>query len=89
MATNESIATVLELAILSIKETAPAIADILNVEPPQIDFFYRDKDYQRSQEMKALAAFFQRVHLALEGTDHVGSSNTKTTARRSNRTPVS
>lgn len=71
MATKEQIAIVREKAVLSLKETGAEIAAKLNINPPDLNFFFRDKDLHQAEELKALADFNRRVLDALEATASV------------------
>ena len=68
MATTVSIAQTRDFAVASLKESSQEIAAALHIEPPDMSFFFRDKDYQQAEELKELAAFHLRIQTALKAT---------------------
>jgi hypothetical protein len=92
MATTDAIARIRDTALRSLKETGPQIAAQLGIEPPKLDFFFKDNGYQQAQELTALAEFNTRLLAALqtqEGEDNAESSSTTTKKRRPDRPAVS
>ncbi len=65
MATSEATARIRANALRALKETGPQIAAQLGIEPPKLDFFFKDHDYQQAQELTALAEFNTRLLDAL------------------------
>jgi hypothetical protein len=65
MAAKGHIARVRDTAIVSLKESGMAIAQRLNIDPPELDMFYRDYELLQAEELKALADFNRRVESAL------------------------
>lgn len=65
MATKASIAITLENAIESLKVSSAAISKALQIESPDLDIYFHDKDLQHAEQLKALAAFDERVQVAL------------------------
>lgn len=52
-------------AVASLKDSSPAIAELLHIEPPVLNFPYRDREYLQAEQLKEFAAFNQRVYEAL------------------------
>jgi hypothetical protein len=93
MATSEATARIRANALKALKETGIELAAQLDIEPPQLDFFFKDHDYQQAQELTALAGFNTRLLNALqtqsEGEGDDQSSAKTVSKRRLNRTAVS
>jgi hypothetical protein len=93
MATGDAIARIRADALRDLKDTGPQIAAQLGIEPPQLNFFFRDKDYQQAKELAALAEFNTRLLSALptqsEGGDDDQSGAAPIPKRRSDRPAVS
>lgn len=93
MATNEATARIRDTALKALKESGSQIAEQLGIAPPDLNFFWKDRDYQQAQELTVLAAFSTRVLDALktqaEGGDHDESGSTETAKRQSHRPAVS
>lgn len=66
MATKESIAIVRETALHSLKDNSAQIAALMDIEPPNLEMYFHDKDLQQAEELKALAGFNERVIAALQ-----------------------
>lgn len=91
MASSDATARIKADALKSLKEAATVIATQLGIEPPNLEFFFKDKDYQQAQELTVLAAWLTTVgHTvalvssalpqdshATEGGDNVGHPKTK------------
>lgn len=82
MASKESIAITRDKAVATLREKGQQIAERLNINPPDFSFFYRDKDLHQAEELKALAAFLDRVQTALEGTSDDIPQTKKSASRR-------
>ncbi len=61
MASQTAIAMMRDSAVASIKENAAAVSKALGVDPPVLDFFFRDKDYQQAQELKVIGEWLNTV----------------------------
>lgn len=72
MASKGHIGAKRDTAVAALIESGQAIADLLGIDAPQLNFFYRDREYQQAEELKTLAAFNQRVYEAL--LNHVTQS---------------
>lgn len=84
MASAGHIAKERDLAIRALKETGRTIAALLEIDPPMLEFFYRDRDLQQAEELKAVAAFHQRIISVLEArqtTDEVALEPAPVAAR--------
>jgi hypothetical protein len=93
MATNEATARIRANALKALKATGIELAAQLGIEPPQLDFSYKDHDYQQAQELTALAGFNHRLLNALQ-TQSEGEGDDQSSAetlpkRRLNRAAVS
>lgn len=85
MATSDATARIHADALKSLKDTATQIAAQLGIEPPQLAFFFKNKDYQQAQELAVLAGWLTTVSRALaqipskevEGGGDVNHTQTK------------
>jgi hypothetical protein len=93
MADSASTIIIRANALRALKETGPQIAAQLGIEPPKLDFFYKDHDYQQAQELTALAEFNTRLLDALknqsQGEDDGVSSSPPLPKREQHRTVAS
>jgi hypothetical protein len=69
MASAGHIATRLDLAIKSLQETGPQIAALLNIQPPDLTIWFRDRDLLQAEQLQELAQFQCRVIAALEAAN--------------------
>ena len=61
MATSDATARLRADALRALKDTGPQIAAQLGIDPPKLDFFFKDRDYQQAQELTVLAAWLTTV----------------------------
>lgn len=64
MATKGHIAFIRETAIAELIETGRAAAALFDIDPPKLDFHYRDSDYLQAEQLRVIAAFNQQVYAA-------------------------
>jgi hypothetical protein len=93
MADSGAIARIRANALRDLKEIGPQIAAQVGIEAPNLDFSFKDKDYQQAQELTVLADFNKRLLTALQtqsqGSDDAQRSDTKIPQSRSSRAAVS
>lgn len=65
MASKVSIAMTRDCAVASLMDSGQQIAEALGIAPPELTFFYRDKELQQAEELRALAAFQMNIQAAL------------------------
>jgi hypothetical protein len=79
LATKVSIAYQRDTALERIAQATGSISERLNVPPPVLPQFNRDRDYLHASQLEALAAWAERTASALSLPTKGGKHDTQTT----------